>query len=173
MNLKRIREFQSHVGDAESLQRMVSKLAIFRVYDGVWYDENDVEISDSNTRIGLTSTIRRRKHWRRKNDVKAFFPLQPLDVVVVATFDAKPSDLTRGKVQRELDECLHNSLNACNATHDPLTALYNKAGFEGQLGETIQSSLLRDKPIATGNAEELSSARSIVLISLDIDFLSR
>lgn len=168
MQLERFDGFVREVLSDNSIARGCVQANIYRHFNGKWYDKSNELVSDEVLVRNLSAMLRRGPEWRYKGDVKAYFLIRELNLVIVVQFEKPAKKSTRLRYVEHFQRCLRNSKNAFDASHDSLTGLLNRGGFEARM-----LSVLNADVVAAANVPDASSklqTSSIVgLIALDID----
>jgi GGDEF domain-containing protein len=172
MKLGRFQEFVRHVRDDETVIASTSSVGIYRRFDGIWYDDQDLQPTDERLLSALEQTLMKDQAWRRPKEYRAYFPLNVMQTVVVAHFSSKPTRVTRDKILSILLEADRRPKNAYDATHDSLTELFNRSAFENSLLRLLRSCAL-DGGTPSEEIEGVEPAKSLLLMSIDIDYFKQ
>jgi diguanylate cyclase (GGDEF)-like protein len=169
MNLARYKSFVNRLQRDATVTKGVGNIEVFRASSGMWYDLIDEQITDNRLIRWLNNTLRSGTHWRFQKSNVAYFPLLPLDVVIVATFPAPPRSTTRQRFCDNVHACLTGSNNEYDASHDHLTGLTNRAEFDRLLFEEVRHLKEANSPRLTG-PENTGPDESMLLLAIDIDY---
>lgn len=173
MHIKRFNEFVTELRDDPAVTNLVPALEVFRRFQGVWYRDDGLEVSDDKLTKALAFTLDLAIPWRRRNDTSAFFPVPSLEAVVLGAFNNKPTKHTRAKVYDQLRSSFRRCSDAYHARHDGLTGLLNKPAFDTVLHDKLhqfQTGVADSIDDETNNTMDFNS---LVLLTLDIDFFKR
>jgi len=141
--------------------------AFYWYFNSVWRDENQDEIVNSELLRELNWARSQQEISRRHNSPTVYYWLDEYDALVVATFQRNPRKATRERFRDEIQKAIQHANHAFDATHDQLTGLCNRSGFEDAFEK---SAGVLDHAIETEEtSESLISRRSAIVIAFDID----
>lgn len=102
--------------------------------------------------------------WRRTNAKSAYYRLSQHNAVIEVRFGSSPIGSTLKKVAKRIQKGVIHSTQAFDATHDSLTGLLNRRGFEEEIKSSIGPS-----PTLTQTSDALDSSLMAGVIEMDID----
>lgn len=163
MQLKRFHAFINTILEDENLCAPQPP-DFFRFYEGKWYGRDSYEISNSSQLSELNAAYTGEKdYWRKKSQSASYIRVTQLQAYVKIYFTSPPREQTQQSYSSRIKQCYTNSTNAFDATHDGLTELLNRKGFEAIFHKAIETA----SSYVHGNT--VGTKTGICLLALDID----
>jgi diguanylate cyclase (GGDEF)-like protein len=168
MQLERFNQFISEIRNDDLIGAGCVSFAAFHFFNAKWFDADNDVLDDAELIRDLNFTRRRRIDWRQKGSLNSYFIIKEFDAVIEIQFSKPANSRTRQRYAGHLQRCLRNSKNAFDATHDTLTGLLNRSGFESKLN-SIARPVLKEVAEVKGKSSTLQAVAIVGLFSLDID----
>lgn len=168
MRIARFDTLVRHIRSDRELAQTCRIEAIFRRFEERWLSEAGEGVADPPLAKRLEYARGRGAPWRASKSSIAFFPLQLLDLVVVAKFGAPPREPTTRRVRQVLEDCVTRSQNEFNAKHHPLTGLLNREGIDDLIASWENDDADRAE---TSQAEQVvpAAGSGLIVLALDVD----
>ncbi len=155
------------LSDEIIIQQSVSR-KVFRYQKGYWRDDRNATVTDARLVVDLDKTRELTRPWRPTSSSLAYFPIDDLDAVVLATFWSAPSKPKRDAFEKRLKICLSAADNKFAATHHATTGLLNGQAFNTRLDEAIFQ-LCSHRTSDQQEVLETKGNIAICIIAIDID----
>ncbi len=160
--------FFSNAVLAEKIFNDAKPPEVFRFYQEKWYGLDGSEINVPALTDDLELAHSGDNHyWRGKSQRACYIRVAQFCAYVKLYFSSPPRDSTQRYFSEQVRLCYQNSNNAFDATHDSLTELLNRKGFEPILDAAIKTTAAQVKSTAVLAKSGLS------LLSFDIDFFKQ
>jgi diguanylate cyclase (GGDEF)-like protein len=168
MQLAKFRAFVDGVKADSELKVQASLQGVYALVQTAWHDEAMKPVTDSVLVAGLTRVLETGRHWRAKNDKRAFFPITELRAAVAAEFKSAPTAPTREYFLKRLLACNRSVQDAFDAKHDELTGLHNKRSLEESLVAAFSGPVSAPSEVSPALAAA-SDAPLVWMLALDLD----
>jgi diguanylate cyclase (GGDEF)-like protein len=135
-----------------------------------WAQEGQQPLEEKNLSQTFDHLLSTGKYSCPPRSRRAYFPIQPLSLILGADFQSRPRSRTQQRISNALRRALKHAQDAFNANHDVLTGAPNRVAFEKKLAEAIDTSFAGiDGSSDTLTAAEVISPSTLALVALDID----
>jgi diguanylate cyclase (GGDEF)-like protein len=148
---------------------LISRRAYRRTQES-WFEASSGEATDQALLDRLSKTLSSAIAWPERNSPIAYFPIIELDAVLELEFPSPPRQSTRKRVRDAVKRCLEHASDAFEATHDPLTGLLNRRGFEDAFAEAVGANSAIVPPPDNVDVEY---SKTVALFGLDLDHFKR
>lgn len=155
-------ELEAEVGD---LERVTGLALIMKALEG-WKDDASNDITDARTLMDSERVLRTGRHWKGRHSRKVYFPVQALQVVIIAEFVSVPRRSTQDTFAKKLRKALKRSEDAFDARHDQLTGLRNKRTFDEALVHQLSSA---NGVMSAVAATVVQPRNGVSILAFDID----
>lgn len=172
MKLARFDAVSEQIKRNEAIKSVASLIAIYRFFEGKWFDSAGEASRDDLLLSVLNETRSLRQVSRSKDGFITYFFIEALDAVVALTTAASIRKPTKIKVQKYLEECVEVGTNAFKANYDPLTGLLNRDAFDRVLEEEVKR-LARSSRAAANEVEKAEPHGAVAVVAFDIDFFKQ
>ena len=168
MQLSRFRLFVSKIRKDSDIMGIVKDIKIFRLFQEKWFDQDGKLIENETFKGHLSSTLQTNETWRLPRLKECFVPVKEIDSIVVAEFTSPPRRTTQEKLGKNIIECFSQSNDSFDATHHPLTGLFNKTELERLIISSLNVHIDR-QPKNKESVKEIEAPLTISVLALDID----
>jgi len=169
MQIKRYKVFLKVLSEEPDFVEIFKGFYVYRKTDDGWVDGSDSEVKEDHLVRSFEFTLKKGGHWRRRNGLEAYFPIQQFKAVMVSQ-SLSPTKTTRDKAQKLLNEVTKRANIEYDATYDGLTGLLNGRSLDEKIREVIgplPASIPGNNNLA--NDAEIKPVISVALLALDLD----
>lgn len=175
MHIGAFRIWCRHIREMENVWDSLDELRVYRRHNDVWFDEEDLPLTDGV--LGRRLDDRRQKdvHWRPKRDFSrpeadklSYFPVRDFDAVIEARFHVPTRSERRRSIQKRVLDIVKVARYEFGATHHDLTGLPNRQRLSDIVHDFLPSGEVFDYEQSEGIASTYRLP-TMSLISIDID----